>query len=63
MANPANPSKDPRSCGWFSGPATLAISVDPISWWIALTRQPSTTRFRTKRNSSLQFMCQQKTRR
>jgi len=49
-----------RSCTWLPGRNDSIVTVSPGAWWVAITRNPKGTRYRTLRDSGLKVPCQQK---
>ena len=39
-----------RTCTWLNQPQSKVVSMTPAAWWLALTRNSRTVRFRTDRH-------------
>ncbi len=49
-----------RSCTWLAGRKGSIVTITPAAWWVAITRNPRSTRYRTQRNGALRVLCQQR---
>ena len=46
-----------RACTWLRGPQGGPVSIGTAGWWLALTRNSRTMRFRTERRGRVPLMC------
>ena len=51
------PGPSVRQCAWLNGTHGTVVAVTPAAWWLAISRDPKTTRYRTARSSGRRFIC------
>ena len=47
----------PRTCTWLSEPHGKVVTMTPAAWWLALTRNARTVRYRTDRHRRVGPTC------
>lgn len=47
---PAPVPRVSRACDWLAGPRSGIVTIAPVRWWLALSRDARTARFRRSRH-------------